>query len=116
MHVGRYPGQTLGTVPDRIHAGHHREQNLGRADVTGGLFSADVLLAGLQRQPQRRTARVIGRNTHDTAGERPGERGAGREKGRVGTAKPHRYTEPLRAAHGNVCAQSARAFQQYQGQ
>ena len=42
--------QALGTVVDGIHRGHDGEQNLGGADVAGGLISADVLLAGLERE------------------------------------------------------------------
>ena len=34
-----------------VHAGHHRRAAPGRADVGGGLFAADVLLACLQGQP-----------------------------------------------------------------
>ena len=36
---------------------HHREQDLGGADVAGRLLAPDVLLAGLQRHAQRRPAR-----------------------------------------------------------
>ena len=44
-------GQPLRAVIDRIHRGDHRQQHLRGADVGGRLFAADVLLAGLQRQP-----------------------------------------------------------------
>jgi hypothetical protein len=39
--------KALRTVPDGIHAGHHREEDLRRADVGGRLLAPDVLLAGL---------------------------------------------------------------------
>ena len=39
--------QTHRPVIHRIHARHHRRQHLRGADVTGGFFSANVLLAGL---------------------------------------------------------------------
>ncbi len=42
-----------GPVPHRVHRRHHRQQHLRRADVAGGLVAADVLLAGLQRHPER---------------------------------------------------------------
>ena len=44
--------QAIRPVIDRIHRGHDREKNLGRADVAGGLFATDVLLARLERETQ----------------------------------------------------------------
>ena len=45
--------QAVGAVPDGVEAGHDGEQHLGGADVAGGFFAADMLLAGLQGQAQR---------------------------------------------------------------
>jgi cell surface protein SprA len=52
-------------VVDRVHRRDHRQQHLRSADVGRGLLAADVLLAGLQRQAQRRLAaryasRIVG--------------------------------------------------------
>ena len=49
--------QPIGSVVDRVHRRHHRQQHLRRADVAGRLVATDVLLAGLQRQAQRRVRR-----------------------------------------------------------
>ena len=43
--------QPLRPVPDRVGGGHVRQQRLRRADVRRRLVAADVLFAGLQRQP-----------------------------------------------------------------
>ena len=43
--------QPFGAVIDRVHRGDDRQQHLRGADVGGRLFAADMLLAGLQRQP-----------------------------------------------------------------
>src|SRR5688572_20465393 len=40
--------EAFGAVPDGVHARHHREQDLGGADVARRLLAADVLLARLQ--------------------------------------------------------------------
>ncbi|KAH9400114.1 hypothetical protein TYRP_001671 [Tyrophagus putrescentiae] len=44
--------QPLRAVVDGEHGAHVGEQRLRRADVRGGLVAANVLLAGLQRQPE----------------------------------------------------------------
>ena len=51
MHGAGDMRQPFGAVIDRVHRGDHRQQHLRGADVGGGLFAADMLLAGLQRQP-----------------------------------------------------------------
>ena len=57
VHAGRDPGQPAGAVVHRVHGRHHGQQHLRGADVAGRLFPADVLLAGLQREPVGRPAR-----------------------------------------------------------
>ena len=87
---GRAPagrsGQPVGAVIARVHRGHHRQQHLRGADVAGRLVAADVLLAGLQRQPVGRATRRHPRK-HRPAGRAadghacactPGTRRAGR--------------------------------------
>ena len=58
LRVGMHPAgdrrQAGGAVVAGIHRGHDGQQDLGGADVAGGLVAADVLFAGLQRQPVRR--------------------------------------------------------------
>ena len=46
--------QPLGAVVHGVSTGNNRQQSLGGTDITGGLLTADVLLAGLQCQPVRR--------------------------------------------------------------
>ena len=63
------PAQPVRAVVDRVHAGDHGQQYLRRADVAGRLLAADVLLAGLQREPVGGCAvRVLG-HTDETAGQ-----------------------------------------------
>ena len=43
--------QAVGAVVAGVHGGHHGQQHLGGADVRSRLIPADVLFAGLQREP-----------------------------------------------------------------
>src|SRR5216683_142197 len=51
--------QTFWAVIDGVHAGDHRQQHLGGADVAGRLLSANVLLARLKRHSQGRQSLSI---------------------------------------------------------
>ena len=94
--------QPLGAVVDGVHRGDHGQQHLGGADVGGRLVAADVLLAGLQRQPVRRAALGVDRDADQPAGQVPLEAGArppcSRRAGRrrtagrrsAGTSRPRR--------------------------
>ena len=53
----------LRTVIDGIHRRHHGEEHLGRADIAGRLFAANVLFAGLQREAQSGATLRIARNS-----------------------------------------------------
>ena len=44
--------EPLGTVIHRVQRRDVCQKDLGRADIAGGLFPPDVLLAGLQRHPE----------------------------------------------------------------
>ena len=100
-------GQPLRPVPDGVHAGDHRQQHLGGADVAGRLVAADVLLAGLQRQAQGRLAAA----STETPTSRPGMRALvgvlGGEEGGVRPAIAHRHAEALGRAAGR-CRRPAR--------
>ena len=103
-------------VPHGVHAGHHGQQHLRRADVGGGLLAADVLFAGLQRQAQRRVAlRVLGHA--DQAAGHVALEGvlAGHEAG-VRAAKTERHAKALRRTDGDVRAPFARGGQESQRQ
>ncbi len=43
--------QALGSVVDRIHAGHDGEKHLGGADIAGRFVPANMLFPGLDGQP-----------------------------------------------------------------
>ena len=68
VHPTRDPGQPIGAVVAGVHRGDHRQQHLRGADIAGGLVPADVLLAGLQRQPVGRGAVGIQRHPDQPAG------------------------------------------------
>ncbi len=55
-YAGRYRRKPVRAVVDRVHAGDHGKQHLRGTDVAGRLLPADVLLAGLQREPVGRGA------------------------------------------------------------
>ena len=116
MHVARDVRQALGAVIDRIHRGDHGQQHLRGADVGGRLFAADMLLAGLQRQPiGRRAARIDGQ-ADDAAGQRALQRIAHRHIGRMRAAIAHRHAKALRRTDGDVGAELAGRGEQRQRQ
>ena len=70
---GHAPARAIRRRPSRavvhgVHARHHREQHLRRADVARRLVAADVLLARLERQPVARACRGVARDADDPAG------------------------------------------------
>ncbi|MNS52116.1 hypothetical protein D3C72_848200 [compost metagenome] len=104
------------TMPHGVHAGHHGQQHLRRADVGRGLLAADVLFARLQRQAHRRVALRVFRHADQTAGHVALEGIlAGHEAG-VRAAKAERHAEALRRTDGDVRAPLARGGQQGQRQ
>ena len=86
--------QPFGTVIDRIHRGDHRQQHLRGADVGSRLLAADMLLAGLQRQP---------------VGGLPARRSTGRRCGRASSASVCRAPpyRPRAVHHSPSARQSA---------
>ena len=96
--------QPLGPVVHRVKPRDHRQQHLRGADVAGRLVAADVLLAGLQRHPQRRLAPRVAREADDAPGHTPRVFLVRGQEARVRTAVAHRHTETLGAAHGDVGA------------
>ena len=114
--AARDPPQALGAVVDRVHRGHDGEQHLRRADVARGLVAADVLLAGLQGQPEGGPALGVLRHAHD-----PPRQVAlvlllrGEERG-VRPAVAHRHPEALGRAERHVRAELARRAEEGQGE
>jgi hypothetical protein len=77
---------------------------LSRANVAGGLVSADVLFAGLQGQAISGPATSVPRHSHHSARDRAQEVFLAGEKASVGSSIPHRYAEALVSADSNVHA------------
>ena len=114
--AGGDAGQAFGPVPDREHAGDVGEQDLGRADVGGGLLAADVLLAGLERHAQRGLAAGVDRDADDPAGHGALVGVLGGEEGGVRAAIADGDAEALGRAEGDVGTQLAGRGQEGEGQ
>ena len=99
--------QPLRAVVDGVHRGHHREQHLRGADVARGLLAPDVLLAGLQRQPEGRAALGVLRHADEAPGHVALVLVLHREEGGVRTAVAQRHAEALRRAERDVGAHLA---------
>ena len=91
-------------VINGIHTGHDSQQCLCRADVGGGAFAFDVLLAGLERHPQRTVAKRINRNADNPARYVAFKIFLGGKKSGVRTAVTHRHTKTLARTNHNVGA------------
>ena len=115
-HTLRNAGQALRAVVDGVHAGHHGRQNLRGADVGGGFFAADVLLAGLQRQPVGRVAVDIDAHAHQPSGHGAFVVFAAGQVSGMRATTTHGHTKALRVADHNVSAHFARGFEQGQRQ
>ena len=61
--------EAIGPVIDGVHAGHDGQEHLRCADVAGGLFAADVLLAGLQSKAVGRAPVSVDADTYEAAGQ-----------------------------------------------
>ena len=97
-------GQARRAVVAGVHRGHHRQQHLRGADVGRRLVAADVLLAGLQRQPVGRVPVTVHRHPHQAARQLPGVFGVHGQVAGVRAAEAHRHTESLCGAEGDVGA------------
>ena len=114
MHALRNALQSTRPVVHRVHAGHHRQQRLCRADVRGGLVAADVLLACLQSHAQCTLPAAVLAHADDAAGDQSFPIVGAREEGGVRATVAHRNTETLAVAHADVGAPFARRREQGQ--
>ena len=96
--------ESLWAVVAGIECREDRKEGLGCADVRGGFFSTDVLLAGLKRQAISSIAMAVDRLADQAPGDRPFERVAGGKKSGVWTAEPQRDAEALRGPNGHIGA------------
>ena len=116
VHAARDAGQPVGAVIARVHRRHHRQQHLRGADVAGRLVAADVLFAGLQRQPVGgRTVGVQG-HTDQSARQLAGMLGVHHQVSGVRSAESHWHTETLGVAERHVGADLPRRRDQRQRQ
>lgn len=96
--------ELLRAVIDGVHGRHVGEEGLGRADVAGGLFTTNVLLAGLKSKTKSTSASAVLGDTDNTAGK-TALAGflSGHESG-VGTTKAERNTPALGVTKRNISA------------
>mmetsp|Transcript_91931 Transcript_91931/g.281295 ORF Transcript_91931/g.281295 Transcript_91931/m.281295 type:complete len:932 (-) Transcript_91931:353-3148(-) len=99
--------QAVRPVEDRVHRGHVRQQHLRGADVGRRLVHADVLLAGLQREPVGRLAEAVHGLADDPAGHAPHLLLAGRQIRGRRAAEPHGHAEALHRPDDHVGAELA---------
>ena len=96
--------QPAGAVIDRVHAGHHRQQDLRGADVAGGLLAPDVLLPGLQGHAEcGLTLGVLG-HADQSPRHLAGVLLARGQERRMGPTVAERDAKTLGAANGHVGA------------
>ena len=110
------PFQAFRAVPGGIHAGDDGKENLGGADVAGGLVAADVLLTGLEAETHGGVAVAVDTDADEAAGELAFEFVFHRHVGGVGTAAAHGDPEALGAADGDIRAPFAGRLQKGQGE
>ena len=110
--VGKYYRETVDalcdtsnfirTVVDRIHTRHDREQRLCGTDITGRLFTANVLLSGLQGEPQSGFAAAVDRYTDQAPRHRTFKRIASGHVSRMRPTITEWYAKALRGADHNI--------------
>ena len=108
--------ESFRAVPDSVHSGHDRQQDLGRADVAGGLVPADVLFAGLQAQAHGRGSGAVDAHSDEAAGKPAFEFVPDGHVGGVRSSSAHRHAETLGAAHRDVGSHFSGRHQQGEGQ
>ena len=116
VHASRDLPQAVRAVVDRVHRGHDGQQHLRGADVARRLVAADVLLAGLQRQPEGRPALGVLRDAHDPPRQVPLVLLLRGEEGGVRPAVAHRHAEALGRAERHVRAELARRAEEGEGE
>ena len=116
VHPGGDGAQAFRAVVARVHGGHHGQQHLRGTDIAGGLVTADVLFAGLQREPVGGCAIGIHRHSDEASGQLPGMGGVHGQVTGVRSTESHRHAEALRGAEGDVGTDVAGRGDQGQGQ
>ena len=114
VHAPRDALEPFGPVVHGVETGDHREEHLRGADVARRLLAPDVLLARLQREPQRGPSGRVDRHADEPARQRALVLVADREEAGVRTAEHRRDAEALRRADDDVDADLTRRPQQHQ--
>ena len=112
----RHLAQAMLTQQAHIHGGSQRHQSLVRANVGGGFFAADVLLAGGEGQNITLASLLIHRFTHQPAGQFADKFLAGGKNAQVRAAKGKRDAQGLAFANHDIRAEFTRRFEQPQGE
>ena len=107
--------QAFWAVINGEHRGHDSEQDLGGADVAGGFFPADVLLACLQRETIGGAAVGVMGHADQATGQAALEGVLHRHESRVRSTKAERNAEALAVADADVRAEFAWGLQQGEG-
>ena len=114
MDPRRDRGQPFRPVVHRVQTGDDREQDLGGADVARRLLPTDVLLACLQREPQRAPALGVNRHANQAARQRTFVRVSARDVSGMRSPVSERNSEALRRTDDEVRAHCTRRLQQHQ--
>src|SRR5688572_19714069 len=99
-------------MPNGVHACHHGKKNLSGAHVARRFFAPDVLLARLQRHPERRSSVGVAGDSDDSAGNQTLELIARCEVRRVRASISQRNAKSLSVADNYVRAPLAWGSQQ----
>ena len=113
MHATSDALQTLRPVVHGVEARNHREQHLRGTDVARRLLAADVLLARLEREPQRGSSGRVDRDPDEPAGQRAFVFLADRDEPGVRPAEHRWDAEALRGTDDDVDADGAGRPQQH---
>src|ERR1700758_927553 len=114
MHPLRDRAQTTWSVINGVHRRDDRKKNLSGANVTSGLFAADVLLPRLHGETISPPAFGIVGDANETAGQVTFVLVAGSEICGMRPAETEWNTKALGIADGDVSAEFPRWF--YQGE
>lgn len=97
--------EAFGSMIDRIHRGHDGQENLCGADVAGGFFAADMLLAGLESEPEGGFAVGIAAHADEASWHAALERIFGGHERGVGSSVAEGHTEALGRTDDDVRAE-----------
>src|SRR4051794_29096650 len=102
--------EALGTKEREVDRGAEGEEALVGADVAGGFFAADVLLAGLQREDEAALAAAVDCFTRDAAGHAADKFFSAGHDAEVGAAVLHRGAKRVAFGDGDVGTPIAGTF------